>query len=115
VRATNYGSLCLYFTGEYLRPATRAEWMDSMEAETRNIGSGSGVINIGGQSVYVVGGPRPPRKRGRPPLDGLAAGEIVKLRVTRKRKAAWVSHAQTKHQTLTQSITDVMDSAVEGG
>jgi hypothetical protein len=51
-----YGTLCDYKTGNSLRPATQQEWQASREAEASNIGGGTGVIQVDGQSVYVEGG-----------------------------------------------------------
>ena len=51
-----YGTLHDYRTGHSIRPATRAEWQASREAESANIGGGTGVIEVDGQSVYVEGG-----------------------------------------------------------
>lgn len=53
----NYGTICDYKTGESIRPATEQEWRASREAEASNIGGGTGVIEVNGQSVYVEGGP----------------------------------------------------------
>jgi hypothetical protein len=52
-----YGMICDYKTSEAIRPATPAEWLASREAEDGNIGGGTGVIEVDGQSVYVEGGP----------------------------------------------------------
>ena len=54
----NYGSLIDYLTGVYIRPATEQEWRASCEAEAGNVGGGSGVIKVNGESVFVSGGPK---------------------------------------------------------
>jgi len=51
-----YGTLCDYKTSDSIRPATREEWLASRRAEASNIGGGTGVIEVDGQSVYVEGG-----------------------------------------------------------
>lgn len=52
----NYGTLCDYQTGASIRPASREEWQASLEAAQSNVGGGTGVIQVDGQSVYVEGG-----------------------------------------------------------
>ena len=51
-----YGTLCEYKTSNVIRAATREEWLASRCAEASNIGGGTGVIEVDGQSVYVEGG-----------------------------------------------------------
>jgi hypothetical protein len=48
-----YGDLHDYSTGEYLRPATKAELTKSLEAAFD--GSGEGVFKLDGRAVYVEG------------------------------------------------------------
>ena len=47
--AANYGDLCDYTTGDYIRPATQAEAKASLQAGPE------GVISIGGKSCFVCG------------------------------------------------------------
>lgn len=48
-----YGWLCDYETGEAIRQATKDEFAKSIDAASRD--GGSGVIVIDGRSVYVSG------------------------------------------------------------
>jgi len=52
VTDTEYGTLTDYTTGEELRPATRGEWLASLDA-----GETGAFKDVAGRAVFVAGGP----------------------------------------------------------
>lgn len=52
-------------------------------------------------------------KRGRPAREGVSAGDNLRMRMTRERKAAWEAAAAREGLTLSQWITQACDGVAK--